>query len=171
DQYFFNIAGIGLDAQVAALFNDPSRKQRGIFPYVYLSLREVLRFKPIDVEIGMERQNFQMKALVVAVANCKQYGAGARIAPLAKVDDGYLHVTAINPVNLFKLALNVPRLFNGTLHQVPEVLTLKTKSLILKTEKPIIYHLDGDTFKPAKVFNFTTLPGALKILVPQNSKI
>src|SRR5687768_5737114 len=39
-RYFFNIAGIGFDARVAALFNQRAAGSRGGWPYVLIGVRE-----------------------------------------------------------------------------------------------------------------------------------
>lgn len=166
NQYFFNIAGIGLDAHVAHHFNDAARRRRGFWPYAKLTLQALMGFKPFSAEMTAQRQIISMDALLIAAAIGKQYGYGARIAPAAKINDGFFHVTAINPLSWLKALRYMPRLFNGTIQTCPEVLIWKTESLSVKTEKPVLYHVDGEPHPPAKMFHINIEPKALLILAP-----
>src|SRR6478609_7583530 len=48
---FFNIAGIGLDAQIATAFNRRPRGRRGKWPYLTIGVREGLRYRALDYEL------------------------------------------------------------------------------------------------------------------------
>jgi diacylglycerol kinase (ATP) len=43
-RYFFNVAGIGFDARVAALFNQRAAGTRGGWPYILIGVREGCRY-------------------------------------------------------------------------------------------------------------------------------
>jgi diacylglycerol kinase (ATP) len=44
DEWFFNIAGVGIDAVVAARFNTRGMKERGLLGYLQLSAAELMRY-------------------------------------------------------------------------------------------------------------------------------
>ena len=48
---FFNVAGVGLDAHVAALVSTRAG-HRGLMPYLKASGRVLLRYTPVDYTIG-----------------------------------------------------------------------------------------------------------------------
>ena len=83
DHLFFNVAGIGLDAHVAALVSTRVH-HRGLLPYLKASLGDLIRYPPVDYTIEIGGKTERTTALVLAFANSRQYGFGAQIAPAAE---------------------------------------------------------------------------------------
>ena len=118
---FVNLAGIGLDAQVAALFNARAGRRRGLWPYVAIGAREILRYRAREYTIRVGAETWQERALVIVCANARQYGGGAVVAPTARPDDGQLDVVTVAtrpPLLALRDALH---LFRGTLDRAPGV--------------------------------------------------
>jgi diacylglycerol kinase (ATP) len=59
--------------------------------------------------------------MLVCVANGNSYGAGMKIAPSAKNDDGTLEVMVVDHVSPFRLLMVFPRVFIGTHVNHPKV--------------------------------------------------
>src|SRR5688500_136327 len=51
---FFNIAGIGFDARVAALFNRRAAGSRGGWPYVMIGVREGCTYCALDYDVRLD---------------------------------------------------------------------------------------------------------------------
>ncbi len=85
---FFNVAGLGFDAYLAKIFNTFER--RGLQNYIRSSLRELLSYDPAHYTVRAGNETLSQRAFVIAIANSRQYGNGAVIAPRAKLDDGRL---------------------------------------------------------------------------------
>ncbi len=168
ERHFINMAGLGLDAQVGIAFD--RHHMRGKLPYYYLTLRELFYYKSPAVLMEIDGRERRLNPLLIAIANGKQYGDGAQIAPKARLDDGIFHITVIPRLPFWKFLACVPRLFNGTLDQHPEVATLTATSLILRLPHPMPYHVDGEPFCDATELNISLLPKALKILAPKKLK-
>ena len=83
DRVFFNVAGIGLDAHVAALVSTRVH-HRGLLPYLKASAGDLLRYRPVEYTVAVDGRTMQTSALVLAFANSKQWGFGAEIAPGAR---------------------------------------------------------------------------------------
>ena len=81
---FFNIAGVGFDARVAALFNQRAAGSRGAWPYIAIGVREGCRYCAVDYTLTLDAMSLRSRALLVAFANGREYGIGARIAPDAR---------------------------------------------------------------------------------------
>ena len=58
---------------------------------------------------------------VMAIANARQYGNGALIAPEAQLDDGKLDIVVVDHRPAWRVLMHAPRLFSGTVAQVPGV--------------------------------------------------
>ncbi|MBI2070773.1 MAG: diacylglycerol kinase family lipid kinase [Elusimicrobia bacterium] len=165
-RYFFNIAGIGLDAQVGWAFD--KHPTRGKLPYYYLTLKEMAFHKMPAIEVTINGHERVMKPLLVAFANGKQYGDGAEIAPKASMTDGLLHAVMIPETPIWKVAIEASRLFNKTMDQCSFAETLTLKEAVLHLPEPLPYHLDGEPFCDAQEIRVGILPEALRVLVPQD---
>jgi YegS/Rv2252/BmrU family lipid kinase len=80
EHLFFNVAGIGLDAHVAALVTTRIR-HRGLLPYLKASAGDLLHYQPIEYSLVVDGAAAETTALVLAFANSRQWGFGAQIAP------------------------------------------------------------------------------------------
>jgi diacylglycerol kinase (ATP) len=78
---FFNSAGVGFDAHVAAAFASSARHARGFVSYASITLRGLFRHESGEYVISAEGQPSRTcRALLISVANTRQWGSGARIA-------------------------------------------------------------------------------------------
>jgi diacylglycerol kinase family enzyme len=77
---FVNVAGIGFDALVAREFASHRQGQRGFVRYARITAREMFRYEPAEHTIVADHQVLRKIALLVAIANARQYGNGAVIA-------------------------------------------------------------------------------------------
>lgn len=163
EHYFFNIAGSGVDAEVSAKFDQLSF--RGLFPYLYLSLREFLNFKAEPVVIHLPGKKLERTPILVSIANLPEYGNSAVLAPGARPDDGLLDLCIFNQISLGKLLRNMPKFFNGKIIQMKEmeIYRVKTVKITRKSDAPI--HTDGDPHFAGPLLSVSVLPRRLKVAV------
>ena len=164
---FVNLAGAGLDASVAGLFNHLAG--RGLLRYVYATLSRVFSYDAEVYTITAGAETFEQRALIVELANGRQYGNGAMIAPHAKLDDGLLDLVVVGPLRPLRVLWGVLRLFNGTIDQAPEVSTRTASRITISAELPIRFHVDGEVVEGSETLTATVHPGALRIRVPGES--
>ena len=143
---FFNVAGLGLDARVAHEFAAHGLVRRGFLRYIEVAARELFTYEPNDYSIVADGQLQRSRALIVALANARQYGNGALIAPNARIDDGKLDVVVVEARPLWQTLLQVPKLFNGTIGTAPGVSMRAAASLEITSSSPVVYHIDGEPF-------------------------
>jgi YegS/Rv2252/BmrU family lipid kinase len=163
---FVNLAGIGLDAQVAACFNARHSARRGLWPYVTICTREILRYRAREYRIQVGGETWQERALVVVCANARQYGGGAVVAPTARPDDGQLELVVVGarpPLVALRDALH---LFRGTLDRAPGVRTVRTPAVEIRAPEPILFHVDGEAVEGGPVVTVRVRPAALRVRVP-----
>lgn len=162
--HFFNVAGIGLDAEISAHFDKFGI--RGPLPYFYVGIREFLRYEPETIEIYLnEGKKIECKPLILSFANAPQYGNGAIIAPNAKPDDGLLDVCILYPLSSGKALVNIKRLFDGTVDKIDEMeIYQSAKATILRKQKGFI-HTDGDPHLEAAEITVEVLAGQLIVAV------
>ena len=163
---FVNLAGVGLDAQVAACFNARRSRRRGLSPYLVICTREIFRYRAREYRIRAGGETWHERALVVVCANARQYGGGAVVAPTARLDDGQLElvvVAARPPLLALRDALH---LFRGTLDRAPGVRTVRTPMAEISGPEPILFHVDGEAVEGGPVVTVRVRPAALRVRVP-----
>lgn len=163
---FFNIAGVGLDARVAAEFAAGGLRRRGLARYLEITAQQLWSYAPEEHTITVDGAPLRERTLIIAVANARQYGNGALIAPEARLDDGLLDVVVIAHRPLLRTLLQVPRVFLGQIARVPGVTIRKGSSIAISAAGPIPYHVDGEPFAAGASIAGLVRPAALRIKVP-----
>ena len=159
-----NVSGIGFDAHIAHLFSQS--KKRGLSSYIRIIRQEFLKYKAETYELEIENKTFKTKAFLISFANSSQFGNNAHIAPKAIIDDGFFEVCILKPFPKFKTLGIITRLFFKNIHQSKYLETIKTKSLVLKSDKEIIAHIDGEAATLKKEINISINPLSLNIIIP-----
>ncbi|MBN2010511.1 diacylglycerol kinase family lipid kinase [candidate division KSB1 bacterium] len=164
DRYFFTTSGFGLDAMIGKRFDEG--KIRGAAPYYVAGMREIMHFQPSQYEIRFGDKVLKRKAILVAVANMKQYGINAIIAPHAKPDDGELDLCIVSGDKLLPAMIHLPKLFTGQIDKAPHVELYRHAEFKIIREKAEVYHLDGEVIhQKEKEINVSVLPKALNLIV------
>jgi diacylglycerol kinase (ATP) len=163
---FFNIAGIGLDARVAHEFASNGLVRRGFRRYVTIAIRELFAFEPDEHTVLADGRATRTKALLIALANGRQYGNGACIAPHARIDDGRLDVVIVAHRSAAGVLLQAPMLFAGRVDALPGVVMTTATDIEITSARPVVYHVDGEPFVGGASVKARALPRALRVRVP-----
>jgi diacylglycerol kinase (ATP) len=143
DLPFVGVAGLGYDANVGAKFQEFGH--RGPVPYFIIGVKEFLKYEPVQVSLDLENESGLFSPLLVAIANTKQYGNGAIIAPGASPTDGYLNVCVIKSVSLTRAIKLMQKLFNGSINEAVEYKQYKIKQIKINTSTDqTCIHTDGE---------------------------
>ncbi|MFC1521231.1 diacylglycerol/lipid kinase family protein [Elusimicrobiota bacterium] len=168
--YFFNIAGIGLDAKVGIEFNKRRKRGRGRIHYFYITLGEFLRLSPPDIEIETGTEKIRTSPMLVSIANSKQYGSNAIVAPTAKMNDGIMSIVIFQKMSIPQFLFYVPFLFMGAITKCPHVKEITASKCTIRLPKPLPYHTDGECYTDNATLEFKVLPKALRVLSPTIGK-
>ncbi|MFN3653657.1 MAG: diacylglycerol/lipid kinase family protein [Armatimonadota bacterium] len=161
---FVNVAGVGLDAAVAAEVNRSFRAIGGTLAYIGAVLRVLPGFKPQQMKLTWPEGEWEGRVWLVAFGNAESYGGGMRIAPGAAPDDGCLEVVIVQDVPKWELLWQFPRLFTGGHVRHPRVLQLRVSEIeVHASPQPVT--LDGELIghTPARI---RRLPEQLRLLLP-----
>lgn len=162
--YFFNVAGFGFDAKIARDFNIYSPKTRGIAKYVYCGLKEYSYFRPFKVTVQWEKDIYTDEVIIVALANFKEYGGRAVIAPFASPKDGNLDICFLRKIPFLEALTKLGILFSGKIHTLPIYNSFLINEAHLKFSRPVPSHYDGETGKDFEEVKVTIFPTYLKVL-------
>jgi len=169
--YFFNVAGFGFDAKIAREFNSYLPQARGIAKYVYCGLKEYSYFQPFEVEVEGEDILYKDKVMIVALANFKEYGGKAIIAPFASPKDGKLELCLLRKIPFLEALTKLGFLFSGQIHTLPIYKSFSIKNIHIKFSRPVPSHYDGETGRDFEEVKVSIFPSFLKVLAGKNFNV
>ncbi len=164
--YFFATCGIGYDSHIAHDFNKPHKLNRKVLTYFYFALKNYIFTRQENVTLIFDGREIKRRIFGLTIANTKQYGGGAIIAPQADPASGVLIAALFPKLNVFRSIPAIKKLFDGTVNEIKELEFIKFKTLKIKREKPDIFHVDGEDYKGDATLNITVLPASLNVIVP-----
>ena len=166
DKPFFVTCSMAWDASLVRSFE--RSPLRGIVPYVFAAVDEFFHYEAQDffVQVDTEEEVALARPMVFTVANLTQFGGGAIIAPSAQHDDGLLELVVALRQDVPILLANLVRLFDHSLDRVPEVLTKRFRTLLVRREIPTAIQVDGELVPAGKEVRVSVRPAALSVLVP-----
>lgn len=141
---FFNMAGMGFDAHISALF--AGQKKRGFSGYIKSTFKEIANYKPEEYLISIDGKAYKREAFMLSIANSSQYGNNAHVSPTALVDDGLIDLCIIKPFSLRIFPSLVYHLFMKTADKSKYVEIIKGKHILIQRSKDGPVHLDGEPF-------------------------
>jgi|SRR5580704_9834912 diacylglycerol kinase (ATP) len=166
--HFIGAGGMGLDAEAAHLANTRFSKLPGVMRYLAGALWAFSQGKPIELRAELNGERWSGRALFAAIANGAAYGAGVRIAPDAKMDDGMLDAVIVGELGWLRLLRAIPIvLTSGDLKNFKEVRRYRCRRVRVETDPPAKIHGDGELLgeTPAE---FEALPGAIRVMTPSS---
>jgi YegS/Rv2252/BmrU family lipid kinase len=164
---FFNVAGLGLDARVAHRFAESGLHRRGFIRYIELALGEIASFSPLDCVLVSDAGDLRVRPLLIALANSRQYGNGALIAPDARLDDGQLDVVVVDHRPAWRALVQARRLFSGTVARLPGVSITRATAVTISADAPLVYHIDGEPHLGGTSLSARVHPLALRVVSPR----
>lgn len=168
---FANVASIGLGTKVAERLSARLKAHAGVLGYPGALLSAYRQARPfrcrVAVDGGPQRR---MRAIHLSIGNGRHYGGGALIAEDAAIDDCRLDLYALSPMPLWRLLLQAPWLKRGQHRDLRDVRCLQGKRISVVTSRPLPVSADGEIVARTPA-DFEVLPGALAVLVPQDSPV
>lgn len=170
DKLCLNVAGIGLDSFVAHSFND--LKLRGFLPYVWLTFKTFLQLRPFHVNISCGGEEIiSEKLFVLTIANTRQFGNNAFIAPDARPNDGKIDLVMIKPFPKIFGPVFVLRLFTKRINKSKYVHHIQTdREVVIRTDETR-FHIDGEPLKFSGEVTVKIKTEPLKVLRTRRNKM
>jgi len=161
-----NIADTGFGGHVVQILNKQRNYLGGSFSYVLAILRSFISFRKPDVQVSCYEKEYKGPMLLAACCNGPMFGDGLYIAPEAKIDDGWMHVTLLGKVNFLDYVRNLSRLKRKQEIKHPEAFYFKTKKIQIQIEKGLSFtEADGELIGEGAI-EFEIEPASLRLIVP-----
>ncbi|MBN1274422.1 MAG: diacylglycerol kinase family lipid kinase [Candidatus Aminicenantes bacterium] len=147
ERFFLNVADFGIGGEVVKNVTD-SRMKRKASSYLKCLLSTVLSFTNKKVQITIDGRSLDLEEYMIgAVSNGRVFGKGMKIAPKAKIDDGFFDFILVKGMKLFEFFRNVWRIYAGTHLSHPKISFIKGKKITadpVDLKEPVLLELDGD---------------------------
>jgi YegS/Rv2252/BmrU family lipid kinase len=163
---FFNVASIGLSADLALSLTRDLKRRWGRLGYAIAAMKVLARAKPFRATIRSANERARVMTLQVAVGNGRYYGAGNVIRADAAIDDNNLDLYSLELSRAWKLALMARSFRMGEHGAWREVREVRCEEFDIVTRRPLPVNADGEiiTHTPA---HFRVIPKAVRVLVPE----
>lgn len=162
-------AGVGLDAEAADLANTRYRNFPGIARYLGGVVTAFSRRTLFDLHARVDGNEWRGGAMLALVANTPEYGAGIRIAPGAKLDDGWLDAAIIREVSWNRFLRAIPILLTSGNLKMQELERFCCKRFAIDAPPGIKVHGDGEILGESPV-EFEIVPAALSVMAPNQGR-
>ncbi|MCB0281183.1 MAG: diacylglycerol kinase family lipid kinase [Calditrichaeota bacterium] len=164
EKYFFAVAGVGLDASIGQKFQQ--HHTRGALPYFYLGLKSYFEYDYPKFNLKINDEIFNINPTLITIANAKQFGNGAIIAPQADIQDGLLDICILEKMSIIQSLDTVLKLFNGKIEKAGSYKSYRCNKLEISSEHRLNYHIDGEPFQTDVPLKIGIAKEALSVICP-----
>ena len=177
ERYFLNVTSFGLAASIiervkgsTSLSWLPLDNVRGRASFALSTLQEVVALGATAVRVKIDDKDERtLQTVNFCIANGRYFGGGMKIAPEAKINDGFLDVINIGDIRTAKIILNAYTLYRGThldLREVKDTLAKRIEARPLREAQEVHIEIDGEL--PGRLpAVYEVAPGALRVRVPR----
>ena len=166
ERFFINVATGGLGAEISDANDEELKKRWGKLSYLRASLEVARDFDVRDLTLYLDGEERRVKAVNIAVGNCRYTGGGWPATPKANPEDGLLDVVVIEALGVADLLELAPAALSESDYLDSDgVLFVRAKEIRVETQPPgLEFTADGEIIgnEPAR---FSLLPQALNVLV------
>lgn len=162
--YFINIQGIGLIADILKLTNE-KLKFLGTLGYSMAVLIRLFKGMNNRMKVTVDDQTFELRNSALVISNSKYTGGEMKIAPMADTGDGKVDMIVFNEVNRRDIINIFANVFKGKHVNHPRVKVFKGSEIEIDAEPQQLLMADGELLGETPM-KLKVLPGELKILAP-----
>jgi len=164
-------AAVGVDSRIVERVEPRSRllKRFGIAGYVAKAALPFLLYQGRRMRVSVDHETVEGDMLAVIVSNTRLYAGGLfNLSPQSVFDDGKLDIWMLRGRFSPHMLLHSAFIMSGRHARRPDVIHLAGRHVIIETETPQSFHLDGELNRSTPI-TCTVEPGFLRILTPQGA--
>jgi diacylglycerol kinase (ATP) len=165
ERFFINVATGGLGAKISEANDEEMKSKWGKLSYLRASLEVARNFDVRESTLYLDGEEHKMRAVNMALGNCRYAGGGWPAAPRANPEDGLLDVVVIEDIGLQEFLTLAPTALAKFDYLDREgVFFTRAKEIRVETRPGLEFTVDGEVIgdEPAE---FVVVPQALKVLV------
>jgi len=146
DRLFLNVADFGVGGEVVRRVNQ-KRLERKASSYIRSLVSTMIQYRSKRIRIQVDGTDLPTEEVLIgAVANGRIFGKGMKIAPEAKLDDGWLDFVCVKKMRFLEFCVNGWRLINGSHLNHPKIRLLRCRKITAAPEgdEDVLLELDGE---------------------------
>lgn len=148
---FANSIGFGFDAMIVQTANESWYKKHlnkirlGRLTYVIALIQVLFKFKPIDLEVIINKRRKQIfDCWMVTMTNHPYYGGGMKIIPESKIQADVFPVLIIQSISKWKMLFLFLTVFTGKHVNFKGVKIIEASDVQIKPSHQLDYQVDGE---------------------------
>lgn len=162
---FLNVAGVGLDAEVAWQFSMAG--SRGFVPYAISSAQGLMSYRGEDYTLTIDGEVHHFTGIIgVVIANGTQWGYDAKVSTEARLSDGLLDLLVVRRFPLIKAGMMVGKMFSGRFQRSRYVEVFRMRHLRIERAAAGPAQIDGEPIEAGATIEVSVQPGSLSLLLP-----
>lgn len=163
-RFFVNEASAGLSGDTVQIVGRLAKSLGPRLGFAVGAVASILTHRPAQVAVEVDGQRiYEGGVSLIVAANGCYFGAGMKVAPDARIDDGLLEIALVRGLSVSRLLVNLPSLYPGRHGRHPEVSFHSARSLaVLPKETALPIDLDGEAVGRLPL-RAEVLPGAIEV--------
>jgi diacylglycerol kinase (ATP) len=167
DQYFVQLAGVGLDAQVVKETSWTMKRNLGPLSYV-LSAAQIAARKPPRLLVRYDGQSTE--GCFVLIGNGRYYGGPFAFFKEARIDDGRLDVLVFQKMGHIDIVRYLGNMLMGSHTELSDVSYFQAEHIEVTSDEAVPVEVDGELATELPV-TFRLSSRKLRVLVPAGEMI
>jgi diacylglycerol kinase (ATP) len=164
---FGNSFTIGVSTDVLELVARFGNPLGGKLSYFVATIVALARHQPVKLTLDGRAAGYRL----LSITNGATFGAGMRITPGARLDDGQLDLLAVDAVSRLRTAAVFPRIYWGGHLDDPSVETRRVTALEIGASGPLAFEADGELYHAQPPVHIAIRPGALRVARPKPRRL
>jgi diacylglycerol kinase (ATP) len=166
ERFFINVASGGFGAETSGLADEELKSRWGKLSYLRASLEVARNFDVREVKLTLDDEERVMRAVNMAIGNCRYAGGGWLASPKANPEDGFLDIVVIEDVGLKETLALAPTALAKFDYLGKEGVFYTRASKVRVETSPggLEFTVDGELIGDEPV-EFEVIPHALKVIV------
>ena len=166
EQFFINVATGGMEAEVSGAADGEMKKRWGKLSYLRASLEVAREYEAKEVTLTLDGARRKLRAVNLAIGNCRYTGSGWLAAPRANPEDGLLDLVVIEDVGVQEVLKLAPTVLADSDYLNKEgVFFARAKEIRVEASPGSLeFTVDGEVIGDEPVV-FAVIPQALKVIV------
>ncbi|WP_217587933.1 diacylglycerol kinase [Lentibacillus saliphilus] len=144
DQYFINIAGGGKLTELTYDVPIKLKTMLGQLAYYMKGIEMLPSLKPIRARIEYDGTVVDEKIMMFLVSNTNSVGGFEKLAPTAKLDDGYFDILILREANLAEFIRVATLALRGAHLDDKHVIYAQAKHIKVDTDEKMQLNIDGE---------------------------
>jgi len=166
EQFIINVATGGMGAEVSGAADAEMKKRWGKLAYLRASLEVAREYEAKEITLTLDGEERKLRAVSLAIGNCRYAGSGWLAAPRANPEDGLLDLVVIEDVGVLEVLKLAPTVLADSDYLDKEgVFFARAKEIRVEASPGSLeFTVDGEVIgnEPAV---FEVIPQALRVVV------